>query len=400
MAVCEACGTDSDNFLFTCNQCGLKLCSDCRLPEQHFCAVLRKSDSSSSVEECKSENCTNESDYDSKYCPECLNEQAEDESTRELFGETECISKSCSNVAGHNNRYCLDCRRKSANSDSSPPVETVDGSPYNNATSGGYSRNRGSILNSGSVFETARSACSRAWNFGKFVLVMVLGLLVVPFLVAKKILNVGLHYSRSTPVLLVVLLGVGLVAGSQFGVISVNSEPIDEFASDVDSWVNDTASEATDSEPLNESTIEELVHEEVNERRANHDVRELRYSSELAEVARAHARDMAQRDYFSHTSLEGRTPKDRYVASGIYCSPGENIAMTHAKVDVITENGTKYYDTNQEVAEGIVNQWMNSPGHRKNILRSSFLAEGIGVAIEDDPDEEGVQVYVVQNFCA
>jgi uncharacterized protein YkwD len=59
-------------------------------------------------------------------------------------------------------------------------------------------------------------------------------------------------------------------------------------------------------------------------------------------------------------------------------------------------NGIAHYDWNSEgkIAETTVQGWMNSRGHRKNILFSHWRSEGIGVAIAPDG-----KVYITQNFC-
>jgi uncharacterized protein YkwD len=113
---------------------------------------------------------------------------------------------------------------------------------------------------------------------------------------------------------------------------------------------------------------------------------------------------MATRGYFSHTSPEGETFADRYEAFGYDCraptdgggylTGGENIAQTWYDTPVRTDGGTVEYTTEEELARGIVTQWMNSPGHRDNILTAAWQNEGIGVYVTDDG-----KVYVTQNFC-
>jgi uncharacterized protein YkwD len=50
--------------------------------------------------------------------------------------------------------------------------------------------------------------------------------------------------------------------------------------------------------------------------------------------------------------------------------------------------------TMEEIASQVVNGWMNSPGHRENILNARYDREGIGIAVSSDG-----KVYVTQNFC-
>lgn len=75
---------------------------------------------------------------------------------------------------------------------------------------------------------------------------------------------------------------------------------------------------------------------------------------------------MAARDYFSHTSQDGSGPGDRITDAGYRWSTyGENIAK------------------GQRTPAAVMDSWMNSPGHRANILNCSFKELGVGV--EDSP---------------
>lgn len=84
-------------------------------------------------------------------------------------------------------------------------------------------------------------------------------------------------------------------------------------------------------------------------------------NARLATAARLHSADMARQDYFSHTSLDGRTPWDRIRAQGYAYGSAENIAAG--------------YPTAAAVMAG----WMNSPGHKANILNCSNIALGVGL---------------------
>lgn len=99
----------------------------------------------------------------------------------------------------------------------------------------------------------------------------------------------------------------------------------------------------------------------VNEIRAENGLNPLRINEELSRVARIKSQDMHDRNYFSHTSPTYGSPFDMMTAFGIrYRTAGENIAMG--------------YRTPQAVVEG----WMNSEGHRRNILNPSFTEIGVG----------------------
>lgn len=113
---------------------------------------------------------------------------------------------------------------------------------------------------------------------------------------------------------------------------------------------------------------------------------------------------MAQNDYFSHESPSGETRSDRYDEFGYDCradidgsryyTGAENILYTYYDTNVGTEDGTVRYTNADELARGIVRGWMNSEGHRDNILMDAWDDEGIGIYVTPDG-----KVYATQNFC-
>jgi uncharacterized protein YkwD len=86
----------------------------------------------------------------------------------------------------------------------------------------------------------------------------------------------------------------------------------------------------------------------------------LRIDPQLTAAAQGHSADMAARGYFSHDTPEGKTAWDRAKAAGYADPSAENIAMGyHTPADVVTG-------------------WMNSPGHRANIVNCASHAVGVG----------------------
>jgi uncharacterized protein YkwD len=159
---------------------------------------------------------------------------------------------------------------------------------------------------------------------------------------------------------------------------------------------------------LNRSEIEREVHRFINKERSGRGLSTLSYDTGLQEIARYHSEDMATELYFAHESPEGETMSDRYdrfgyecrveISGDRYATGAENIAYTYADSNVQTESRLENYGNNETaIARGLVNQWMNSSGHRENILRSYWQSEGIGVAIEEVNGE--TRVYATQNFC-
>ena len=99
----------------------------------------------------------------------------------------------------------------------------------------------------------------------------------------------------------------------------------------------------------------------VNEIRVQNGLAKLTYDWELGRVARYKSQDMHDNRYFSHTSPVYGTPFQMIKSFGItYRSAGENIAR------------------GQTSPQAVVNAWMNSSGHRANILNASFTRIGVG----------------------
>lgn len=108
----------------------------------------------------------------------------------------------------------------------------------------------------------------------------------------------------------------------------------------------------------------------------------LTINNTLAVVAQAHAVDMAENDFFDHNSLNGASPFDRMQAAGYrFSSAAENIAAG--------------YSTPASVMDG----WMNSSGHRANILNCSYTEIGIGFyKLANDTGDVNYVWYWVQDF--
>jgi len=91
----------------------------------------------------------------------------------------------------------------------------------------------------------------------------------------------------------------------------------------------------------------------------------LTWNDDLEKAAIAHAQDMYDKNYFSHTSKDGRTTSDRVISAGYKFKGykafyvGENIAMGQMSID--------------EVMDG----WLKSPGHCKNLMNPAFREVGV-----------------------
>ena len=105
----------------------------------------------------------------------------------------------------------------------------------------------------------------------------------------------------------------------------------------------------------------------------------LTFNSQLKAAAQTKASDMLAKGYFSHETPDGKTPWDFITAAGYsYLSAGENLAVNFIE------------------AEDVENAWMNSPGHKANILNQTYQEIGIGIAQGEYQGKEAI--FVVQMF--
>ncbi|PEN15126.1 hypothetical protein CRI94_02220 [Longibacter salinarum] len=157
--------------------------------------------------------------------------------------------------------------------------------------------------------------------------------------------------------------------------------------------------------------VQNMVHAQINDVRAERGLSPLEYNRSLDPLARVHSEDMARRDFFGHTNPDGDGVNERARQLGLTCTLqldeqrtahgfGENLytGTLYRGYRDIFEGDTmvrREYDWKDEssIARGIVNGWMNSPGHRANILDSRYETEALSTAIDDDT------FYVTQIFC-
>jgi uncharacterized protein YkwD len=116
----------------------------------------------------------------------------------------------------------------------------------------------------------------------------------------------------------------------------------------------------------------------TNAERAKAGCGPLTVNATLTAVAQAHSQDMATNNYFEHNSQDGRTPFDRMTAAGYrYSTAAENIAA------------------GQRTPQDVMTAWMNSPGHRANILNCALKQIGVGYATNSS---SRYGVYWTQDF--
>jgi uncharacterized protein YkwD len=102
----------------------------------------------------------------------------------------------------------------------------------------------------------------------------------------------------------------------------------------------------------------------TNQERADAGCKALKLDSKLTKASQSHSEDMAKHNYFDHNSQDGRSPFDRMSDAGYkFSAAAENIAM------------------GQQTPAAVMDAWMNSPGHKANILNCDYTEMGLGYAV-------------------
>lgn len=115
----------------------------------------------------------------------------------------------------------------------------------------------------------------------------------------------------------------------------------------------------------------------VNIERSKNGLAPIKVNAELSKVATTKAQDMIDKNYFNHTSPTYGTPFDMMKKFNInYTAAGENIAY------------------GQKTPTIVMNGWMNSSGHRANILNSNFTEIGVGVVKDKNGTPYWVQMFI------
>ena len=143
--------------------------------------------------------------------------------------------------------------------------------------------------------------------------------------------------------------------------------------SDTPSQDTNRPSETPSDEPVVSDSnyiaeIEQAIFQRVNQERAAAGLPALSYNTTMEHYARIKSKDMGDNGYFSHEDLQGKLITEQMKADGVsYRAWGENIAYIQGMSD------------NNALATKFMDNWMNSSGHRANILSTNFSSIGIGV---------------------
>lgn len=156
---------------------------------------------------------------------------------------------------------------------------------------------------------------------------------------------------------------------------------------DVDAWLINCVETLPDGNAgvFQNETLQNwayAIFDGCNEARVQNGLAPMQYEPHLEVLAQAHARDMALRNYFSHDCPDGVLMWDRWQAIHVpYTNwAGENAAM------------------GQETAQEVVQQWLSSPGHRRNLLNSQ--AEWGAVGVYFDASDSSMPIKVIMEYAS
>ena len=163
------------------------------------------------------------------------------------------------------------------------------------------------------------------------------------------------------------------VEGDYIGAVSKKYvKPIYPNSSNTDSTNNNQSTTQTSTMNSDEQEVFNLI----NQQRTNNGLSVLKIDNEVQRIARIKAQDMVDNNYFSHNSPTYGSPFDMLNSFKVsYQSAGENIAGNSSNSDAVTA-------------------WMNSSGHKANILNGNYNYTGIGVVSSSKYGKIFVQIFI------
>jgi uncharacterized protein YkwD len=132
---------------------------------------------------------------------------------------------------------------------------------------------------------------------------------------------------------------------------------------------------------VNMSDVERTAFQVLNQKRVENGLPLLVWNEQIASVARVHSQNMAEFQFFGHRGLDNKLVSHRAddLKLGRWRAIGENIAYNRGYADPI---------------EKAVDNWLNSPSHRQNLLNIDWKESAVGVAIANDGSYYFTQVFL------
>ncbi|CDM70339.1 putative membrane protein [Clostridium bornimense] len=130
-----------------------------------------------------------------------------------------------------------------------------------------------------------------------------------------------------------------------------------------------------------ETKVERLIFEKINAERRKIGIQEYSNNSTMAKYAKEKSKDMGNNGYFDHKDLSGNLITVKMKEEGVtYTAWAENIAWITAE------------ENPEVVAEEFVKSWMNSAGHKENILSTKYTSTGVGIYKNE------AKIYATEEF--
>ena len=215
--------------------------------------------------------------------------------------------------------------------------------------------------------------------------------------------------------LLCTLLVVGAIAGGVFFILDrqeanpstglVVATPSTGVEADARTEATESQSRYPNGASLDPREIELAVVKYTNEERVHAGLGKLQERDAISLIARAHSENMVKLG-FEH-DLAGKGPTDRAIDAGLTClwvdgsiGLSENIYMYNRVGLWLGDRPVEYEKDADAMGRSLVNGWMESPGHRQNILDRAIRLIGVGIAIDEDRERHTIDeiAYATQNF--
>jgi uncharacterized protein YkwD len=129
-------------------------------------------------------------------------------------------------------------------------------------------------------------------------------------------------------------------------------------------------------------TLEMQCFNEVNRVRVGHNLKPLAFNEDLLRIARNYSRRMAEENFFAHSDPDGHTVRERVSAAHIrWRVLGENLASSNGYISPVAT---------------MMTGWMNSPGHRRNLLDNEWRQTAVGAWISDKGTVYFTEIFMTQ----
>jgi len=159
-------------------------------------------------------------------------------------------------------------------------------------------------------------------------------------------------------------------------------------------------------QPVSILDLENEIHAEINHIRQKNGWMPLDWDHTLKVIALEHSRDMIAMNYFDHISPAGETPTERGLKNNYICritegghireGLAENLFKTSLYEFMTVQGDEISYEwrSHSKIIKNVVNKWLRSPDHRKNLLHPDYRKTGIGIAVDNN-----YEIWITQNFC-